>query len=102
MGTAYVFPRGGPCRPPLPQPKNIYCPHLFLREDVALPPVVPGEDGAGAAVGAPGLAELADRFFGRLCVQAHDVAELDLDGEVARREDVGGAFGGPPVDFGGA
>ena len=45
--------------------------------------MVPGEDGEGAAVGAPGFGEPAGAFLVGLSVEAHDAAGLDLHREIA-------------------
>ena len=62
--------------------------------------MVPGEDGGGAAVGAPGFGEFADFLFGRAAVEAEDAADFDLDREVARWKDIGAPFGEEEIDFG--
>ncbi len=62
--------------------------------------VVPREDCRGAAIGAPGFGERAALFFGRAIGQPHDLADVDLDGEVARGPDVAPPLGEQQVDFG--
>ncbi len=60
---------------------------------------MPGEDGGGAAIGAPPLRQRADELLGGARVVTKDAADLDLHRQVAGGPDVGPSFREEQIDL---
>ena len=60
---------------------------------------MPCKHRCGTTVRPPAFAELAEELFGRAILHSQQAADLDLDGEVARRPDIAPSLGEEQIDF---